>query len=220
MALPNFTAERSLYRSSRHYRSSALASIVGGVRPSDGQPDGSYLQSCSNCSYDGNILTCSCLDESGNSRQATLSSVPNCIGDIGNNNGYLNCFQNDCCCNFAVVISASSRRYKEDIRDLSDETAEALLQLRPVTFRYRHTATDGTNQPPRYGLIAEEVAELLPQVVARGAGGQVEGIDYFQFPALLVSALQHQQTVIEAQGQRLHALESRLATAEVLCPSA
>src|SRR5215470_15748166 len=103
MALLNFTAERSLYRSSRHYRSSALASIVGGVRPSDGQPDGSYLQSCSNCSYDGNILTCSCLDESGNSRQATLSSVPNCIGDIGNNNGYLNCFQNDCCCNFAVV---------------------------------------------------------------------------------------------------------------------
>jgi hypothetical protein len=41
----------------------------------------------------------------------------------------------------------------------------------------------------------------------------VEGIDYQQFPALLLSALQRQHTVIEAQDQRLRALESRLATA-------
>jgi hypothetical protein len=187
MAIPSFTAEQSIYRSNRHYRSSALASVVGGVRPSDGLPGGSYQQSCFNCSYDGNTLVCSCLDESGGSRQATLPGVPNCIGDIGNNNGHLNCFTGDCC-NFVTVLSASSRRYKENIRDLSEEAAAALLQLRPVTFRYRQPATDGTNQPPRYGLIAEEVAELLPQVVARNAGGQVEGIDYFQFPALLLSA--------------------------------
>jgi hypothetical protein len=46
MMLPSFTAEQSLYRISRHYRSSALASIVGGIRPSDGLPNGTYLQSC------------------------------------------------------------------------------------------------------------------------------------------------------------------------------
>jgi len=216
MALPSFTAEQSLYRSSRHYRASALASIVGGVRPSDGQPGGTYLQSCSSCSYNGETLTCNCLDESGGSRQASLD-VSNCVGDIGNNNSHLNCSTNDC---FQITVSISSRRYKEDIRGLSDETAEALLQLRPVTFRYRQTATDGAHQPLRYGLIAEEVAELLPQVVARNAGGRVEGIDYQQFPALLLSALQHQHTVIEAQEQRLRALESRLTTAGVLCPSA
>ena len=142
-----------------------------------------------------------------------MSGVPNCQSDISNNNGVLNCTAQ-------IDVSISSRRYKEDIRDLSDEIAEALLQLRPVTFRYRQTATDGTDQPLLYGLIAEEVAELLPQVVARNAGGRVEGIDYQQFPALLLSALQHQHTVIEAQEQRLRALESRLTTAEVLCPSA
>jgi hypothetical protein len=191
-----------------------LAGVVGGVRPSDGLPGGSYQQSCFNCSDDGWNLTCSCLDESGNSRQTTLPGVVFCGGDISNNNGSLNCTY------FIGVASASSRRYKEDIRDLAEESAEALLQLRPVTFRYRQPAADGTNQPPRYGLIAEEVAELLPQVVAHGAGGQVEGIDYFQFPALLLSALQHQHTVIKAQGERLRALESRLATAEVLCSSA
>jgi hypothetical protein len=146
--------------------------------------------------------------------------VPLCLGDIGNNSGYLNCYYAGDCGVFEIGFSASSRRYKEDIRDLAEEAAEALLRLRPVTFRYRQPATDGAGQPPRYGLIAEEVAELLPEVVARGAGGQVEGIDYQQFPALLLSALQHQHTVIEAQGQRLHALESRLATAEVVRPSA
>ena len=213
MALPSFTAEQSLYRSSRHYRASALASIVGGVRPSDGQPGGSYLQSCFNCSYDGWTLTCFCYDEFGGYSESRLSGVPNCQSDISNNNGVLNCTAQ-------IDVSISSRRYKEDIRGLSDETAEALLQLRPVTFRYRQTATDGAHQPLRYGLIAEEVAELLPQVVARNAGGRVEGIDYQQFPALLLSALQHQHTVIEAQEQRLRALESRLTTAGVLCPSA
>ena len=91
MALPSFTAEQSLYRSSRHYRASALASIVGGVRPSDGQPGGTYLQSCSSCSYNGETLTCNCLDESGGSRQASLD-VSNCVGDIGNNNGPLELF--------------------------------------------------------------------------------------------------------------------------------
>jgi hypothetical protein len=120
-----------------------------------------------------------------------LSGAPNCQGDINNNNGVLNCFVD---CNSQISVSISSRRYKEDISDLSDEPAEALLQLRPVTFRYRQTATDGTDQPLRYGLIAEEVAELLPQVVARNAGGRVEGIDYQQFPALLLSALKHQHT--------------------------
>ena len=215
MTLPSFTAEQSLYRTIRHYHSSALANVVGGVRPSDALPGGSYLQSCFNCSYDGNLLTCFCYDEFGGYRQAILNTAWQCIGDIGNNNGYLNCYTGDCC-NFAVDISASSQRYKEDIANLRAEAGESVMRLRPVTFRYKQ---DGTG-PRRYGLIAEEVAELLPDVVVRGAAGQVEGIDYQQFPALLLSALQRQHTVIKAQDRRLRALESRLATAEALCPSA
>jgi hypothetical protein len=96
MMLPNFTAEQSLYCSGRHYRSSALTSFVGGVRPSDYQPGGSYLQSCFNCTYTPGFLgyddlACSCYDESGNVQQTDLQFTLNCLGDIYNNNGVLGC---------------------------------------------------------------------------------------------------------------------------------
>ena len=58
MTLPGFNAEQSLYRSGRHYRSSALAPAVGGIRPSWDWPlpPGSYQQSCYDCNYDGTNL--------------------------------------------------------------------------------------------------------------------------------------------------------------------
>jgi hypothetical protein len=97
MALPSFTADQSLYRSSRHYRSSSPARIIGGVRPSDYLPSGSYLQSCANCTYTPGFfgfddLSCSCLDESGNAQQTDLQFTIYCQGDIYNNNGVLGCY--------------------------------------------------------------------------------------------------------------------------------
>jgi hypothetical protein len=115
----------------------------------------------------------------------------------------------------AVDLSLSSQRYKEDIANLGEKASETVLRLRPVTFRYKQAAKDGTGTR-RYGLIAEEVAKVLPDVVVRGADGQVEGIDYHQFPALLLSALQRQHTVIEVHDERLRALESQLATPEAV----
>ena len=96
MALPNFTAEQSLYGSSRYYRRPALASAVGGVRPSYGQPGGSYLQSCPSCTYTPSFfgfdsLECLCYDESGNLQQTTLFGTTFCQGDIYNTNGILVC---------------------------------------------------------------------------------------------------------------------------------
>ena len=93
MTLPSFNAEQSLYRSSRHYRASALASAVGGIRPSDDLPHGSYQNSCYDCGYDGSTLTCNCYDDCGNSVCTPLYSVPdNCVGcDIYNSNGNLGC---------------------------------------------------------------------------------------------------------------------------------
>jgi hypothetical protein len=217
MALPSFTAEESLYRSHRYYRSSAPAGSVAGIRPSDALPPGSYQNSCFQCSYDGDALACFCYDVFGGYGWSRLHGVPHCSGDIYNNNSVLGCVPD--CCNFAVDLSLSSRRYKEDIADLGEETGDTVLQLRPVTFRYRQAAKDGTGAR-RYGLIAEEVAEILPDIVVRGPDGQMAGIDYHQFPALLLSALQRQHTVIEAQDQRLRALESQLATAEAARRSA
>ena len=55
---------------------------------------------------------------------------------------------------------SSSRRFKEDIHDMGD-ASDPLLRLRPVTFRYKKPFADG-QKPIQYGLIAEEVADVLP----------------------------------------------------------
>ena len=67
---------------------------------------------------------------------------------------------------------SSSRRYKEDIRDMGDASS-GLMRLRPVSFRYKTPFGDGT-KPVQYGLISEEVAQVYPELVTWTAEGQVE----------------------------------------------
>jgi hypothetical protein len=86
----------------------------------------------------------------------------------------------------------SSRRVKTDIHDLGDQS-RALHQLRPVSFRYRSHPPDG---PLEYGLIAEEVAEIYPELVVRDKDGQPAGVKYQVLPALLLNELQRQQREI------------------------
>ena len=59
---------------------------------------------------------------------------------------------------------SSSRRFKEDIRDMGDAT-DRLLRLRAVLFRYKQEVA-GQDRPLQYGLIAEEVAEIFPELVS------------------------------------------------------
>jgi polyhydroxyalkanoate synthesis regulator phasin len=99
-------------------------------------------------------------------------------------------------------VLASSARYKRDIQDMGKRT-QGLLKLRPVTFRYK--------QDPeavlQYGLIAEEVAKVYPELVVRGANGEVESVQYHQIISMLLNEVQHQQKQIEelktAHGQEL-----------------
>src|SRR4029077_11163704 len=60
-------------------------------------------------------------------------------------------------------VMSSSRRYKEDIHPIAG-ASERLLQLRPVSFRYQKP-NDSGEKPLQYGLIAEEVAEVFPELV-------------------------------------------------------
>ena len=69
----------------------------------------------------------------------------------------------------------SSRRFKQDIETLASDTAQRVQTLRPVTFRYRPEYDDGQQTLP-YGLIAEEVDEVLPQLVARDPDGQARPV--------------------------------------------
>ena len=68
----------------------------------------------------------------------------------------------------------SSIRFNEDIQSMADASS-GLLRLRPVTFRYQKPFADGS-KPVQYGLIAEEAAEVYPDLVGRSTDGQIETV--------------------------------------------
>jgi len=122
----------------------------------------------------------------------------------------------------AVVIDAngqlgtisSSARYKEDIEPMAD-TSERLMQLRPVTFRYKEPNADG-QRPIQYGLIAEEVAAVIPELVVYGKDGQVETVAYHLLTPLLLNELQKERQITAALSMQVAALNERMDEVKVL----
>jgi trimeric autotransporter adhesin len=90
------------------------------------------------------------------------------------------------------------------------EQSQGVYQLRPVTFRYKQD-TQGVRQ---YGLVAEEVVKVYPELVTRGTDGKVESVQYHQLIPMLLNEVQHQQEKLEAQAQELAALKARLERLE------
>lgn len=84
------------------------------------------------------------------------------------------------------------------------DLSRSLLRLRPVTFRYTQPFADG-EKPVQFGLIAEEVAEVMPELVARDANGQPETVKYQLLAPMLLNEVQKQQRTIEAQVQQIAA---------------
>ncbi|MBV9769311.1 MAG: tail fiber domain-containing protein [Bryobacterales bacterium] len=107
---------------------------------------------------------------------------------------------------------SSSRRFKEDIQDMGDASS-GLLRLRPVTFRYKHPFADGS-KPIQYGLIAEEVGEVYPDLVAHSADGEIETVKYQVLDSMLLNELQKQAEQIRSLEERLRALETLLSAPE------
>jgi hypothetical protein len=109
---------------------------------------------------------------------------------------------------------SSSRRYKEDIQDMGD-TSQGLMRLRPVTFRYKQPFDDGS-KPIQYGLIAEEVAEVYPDLVAHSADGQIETVKYQLLDPMLLNEVQRQQAEIRGQKVLLSEQENQIKTQQTL----
>jgi hypothetical protein len=93
-------------------------------------------------------------------------------------------------------IVMSSARYKRDIQDM-DAASVGLLKLRPVTFRYKQDPK-GERQ---YGLIAEEVARVYPELVSRGTDEKVESVHYFTLIAMLLNEFQKQAKEVRNQSR-------------------
>ena len=104
----------------------------------------------------------------------------------------------------------SSRRYKEDIQDMG-EASSGLMRLRPVTYRYTQAYADGS-RPLDYGLIAEEVWEVYPDLVARLGDGTIETVQYHKVNAMLLNEVQKQHRRIEELTERLATLERLLTS--------
>ena len=92
-------------------------------------------------------------------------------------------------------VFLSARRFKTDIADMGN-ASEALLALRPVTFHYK-PELDKTGIP-QFGLIAEEVAKVNPDLVTHDAKGELSTVRYEAVNAMLLNEfLQEHRTVQE-----------------------
>ena len=104
-----------------------------------------------------------------------------------------------------LATSPSSRRFKKEIEPM-DKTSDAILALNPVTFHYKSDAT-GT---PQFGLIAEEVAEVNPDLVVRDEKGEIYTVRYEAVNAMLLNEFLKAHRRIEEQDKRIDLLTAQV----------
>jgi hypothetical protein len=105
--------------------------------------------------------------------------------------------------------ASSSRRYKEEIRPMND-ASQALYRLKPVSYRYKKEI-DST-QSPAFGLIAEEVAEANPDLVARNVKGQPESVHYEMVNAMLLNEFLKEHRKVQEQEATIARLQKEIET--------
>lgn len=115
--------------------------------------------------------------------------------DIGNTNIYMWGDVGEIVC--VSLVQTSSRKVKKNIRPIED--AEKILELEAVAFDYKNES-QGTD---KRGFIAEDVAEVLPNLVTPEKDGRPATLDY-------ISMIPYLQTVIKEQEKRIKALEDKL----------
>jgi trimeric autotransporter adhesin len=104
---------------------------------------------------------------------------------------------------------ASSRRFKKEIKPM-DQTSEAILGLKPVTFQYKSDST----ATPQFGLIAEEVAKINPDLVVRDEDGEIYTVRYEAVNAMLLNEFLKEHRVVQDQQGTIGELRSDVAKEE------
>jgi trimeric autotransporter adhesin len=107
--------------------------------------------------------------------------------------------------------TTSSRRYKEQIADM-DAESDVLMNLRPVSFYYRPELDETHTR--QYGLVAEEVAELAPELVVHDGMGAPQAVRYHFVNAMLLNEVQKQRRLVEEQKTTIGSQESRIQDLE------
>jgi hypothetical protein len=129
------------------------------------------------------------------------ATVPNGVSVIVDNNGHLG-------------TTTSSARFKDDVQPM-DKASEAILALKPVTFRYKKELDpEGI---PQFGLVAEEVEKVNPDLVARDDQGRPYTVRYEAVNAMLLNeflkahkAFVAEQRKVQEQGATIARLEQQI----------
>ena len=104
--------------------------------------------------------------------------------------------------------NVSSRRYKHEIKAM-DKASEAIFALKPVTFRYKQEF-DPT-QTLAFGLIAEDVEKVNPDLVGRNPEGEPESVHYEQINAMMLNEFLKEHRKVEEQEATIRQLSSIVA---------
>jgi hypothetical protein len=107
--------------------------------------------------------------------------------------------------NGQLGTASSSRRFKKEIKPI-DQTSEAILALKPVTFHYKSDTTD----TPQFGLIAEEVAKVNPDLVVRDKDGKPYSVRYDQVNAMLLNKFLREHRKVQELGKGMEVLTAQL----------
>jgi len=100
---------------------------------------------------------------------------------------------------------SSSRRFKKEIEPM-EKASEAILALKPVTFHYK---SDRASRP-QFGLIAEEVAEVNPDLVVRDKNGEIYTVRYDAVNAMLLNEFLKAHRAMEEQRKEIDTLKTQL----------
>jgi uncharacterized coiled-coil protein SlyX len=102
-------------------------------------------------------------------------------------------------------FQVSSQRYKDDIKPM-DKASEALFALKPVSFRYKQEIDPARS--PDFGLIAEDVATVNPDLVARDEEGKIVTVRYQAVNTMLLNEFLKEHRKVEEQEKTIAELKS------------
>jgi hypothetical protein len=106
-----------------------------------------------------------------------------------------------------TVNPPSAMRFKEDIKPMN-EASEAVLALKPVTFRYKKEFDP--KRIPQFGLVAEEVEKVNPDLVKRDRDGKLQTVRYDSVNAMLLNEFLKEHSKVQEQGREMQEQKDKI----------
>jgi uncharacterized coiled-coil protein SlyX len=180
----------------------ALTNATGGFNTALGYFAGSSITTGA-----GNVVIGNSVAAANETNRTWIKNINTTVQSFSAGvNNYVTVRMTDGRLGYTAVVS--SRRYKEDIEPM-DKASEALLALKPVTFRLKGELDP--SHRPQWGLIAEDVEKVNPDLVDRNNKGEVESVRYDMVNAMLLNEFLKEHRKVEAQAASIAELKSTVA---------